>query len=183
MTRSVLRLSAALALIANLTACLPEYPADHAKREVFRAEDESAAARALLGGTTVVTDKFFYGTQIEYHSPDGGAFLWFPGNRSVVAGEWDVRGNRPDLCYRYLNGRDALTGLSGSNWGCEPVRLALSSGQAFLAGDVFGLVDGRLPFVMSKRQKLPDIARIAGLDPATLPYRYPNADRRPGNEP
>lgn len=46
---------------------------------------------ALLSDVTALHYDSGHGTQVEYMSADGHAFLWYPGNRSVVPGEWHIR--------------------------------------------------------------------------------------------
>ncbi len=46
---------------------------------------------ALLSDATVLHYDSGHGTQVEYMSADGYAFLWYPGNQSVVPGEWHIR--------------------------------------------------------------------------------------------
>ena len=62
------------------------------------------ALRGAFSDATRVTYSDRHGTQLEYHAPDGTAWLVYPGNRATLRGEWTTRegpSGAPQLCYRY----------------------------------------------------------------------------------
>ncbi len=110
-------------------------------------------ARALFSGITALSYDFGgfagsggHGTQIEYLAPDGSTYLWYPGNRNIVVGGWDVRrsGNKTQMCFRYgPNTYNPVTEESGGKWEC----IVLSNYMIFQIdrqkGDMFGLSESK----------------------------------------
>ncbi len=93
-----------------------------------------AEARAHYAGFTVKSYSPDHGTQVEYMSPDGRCFLWYPGNRIVLPCKWKVnkqpaktvfdkkRPNitTPHVCYSYPeNSYNPVTKQRGSAWQCR----------------------------------------------------------------
>lgn len=105
-----------------------------------------------------------HGTQIEYLSPDGRAFLWYPGNRRVVVGSWVVEPNDRDpksgvICYSYTNAFNPVLKTSGGRQ-CVLSTTFVRGAKESLSGDVFGLSSGRIPFVLAKDERT--IAQLRG---------------------
>ena len=101
------------------------------------------------------TQLFFgpgHGTQVEYLARGGTSYLWYPGNRVILRGDWKTEGNR--ICFRYgPNTYNPVTGQRGATWECQ----SLSDHRRFMtesrSGDVLGLA-GRTkpPFTLDSRQ-------------------------------
>ena len=137
-----------------------------------RAVDPETAYASSIAGKTYRSYSPQHGTQVEYLSPAGKAYLWYPGNRVVLAGDWRVEPDphaprfleippgsghveeappRFQRCYRYgANTYNPVTGSSGATWECQGV-FSAGLGEP-MAGDVFGLATRSAPpFVMDKR--------------------------------
>lgn len=111
-----------------------------------------------------------HGTQIEYASADGRAYLWYPGNPTILAGHWKLEersepvetpaGLRPKavarVCYRYGgNTYNPATGHQGGGWECTSGGSLAREDRETRAGDVFGLSRRRpVPFVLAKPDRL-----------------------------
>ncbi|WP_170763836.1 hypothetical protein [Ruegeria lacuscaerulensis] len=94
-----------------------------------------------------------HGYQVEYLSPDGRAYLWYPGNRKTVVGKWKIL--LDEVCYRYgSNTFNPQTRQRGGSWNCEYTGILGYRVTAFQQGDVFNLKSGNLPYVR-KRCELP----------------------------
>lgn len=131
--------------------------------------------RFFSDATIFNLDNEQHGTQVEYHSTDGRSYLWYPGNRSVVQGQWRVEsvpgGTR--LCYLYgPNTYNPVLGTRGGNWECRRGGEAMLSQDVALKSDPFGLESGRIPFVIGDGGiYYPDeLMTLWGRDPATLDY-------------
>jgi hypothetical protein len=101
----------------------------------------SAQARESAGVTNM-TYSGSHGTQVEYLSRSGDAFLWYPGNAVVVKGRWrgTVEGKYPAICFAYqANSYNPVTGSVGSQWECEPTLLYERNIVDRSRGDAFGL--------------------------------------------
>ncbi|MEP0070591.1 hypothetical protein [Pyruvatibacter sp.] len=134
----------ALGLAAVLTACASS--SAPTRGQVQRPSDPEAAARhdlakqrssitpaqltEKLNNTTTLSHMPGHGTQIEYLGADGSAHLWYPGNKSIVKGEWMVKaGPNPNfirslVCFRYgANTYNPVTKKAGGKWNCtNPTR-------------------------------------------------------------
>ena len=105
------------------------------------------SARAQeIGGTTNLTRDPGHGTQIEYLSPEGRAFLWYPGNRDILPGVWEMQGDK--LCFAYgENTYNPVTGHQGGSFECAPLDFYFKYLSERAKGDVFGLeTRRRVPF-------------------------------------
>lgn len=103
-----------------------------------------SATAAGWGGHTNMTFSPSHGTQVEYLSRNVGAFLWYPGNASVVRGRWKLApgpyGAGSDICFAYqANSDNPATGESGGHWKCEPTRIYERNVVDSAGGDLFGL--------------------------------------------
>lgn len=165
----MLRYLSMLLLTVALAACggpqlKPETPKDHAAKV--------AATEARLAGKTSISNSR-HGPQAEYTTPDGKAFLWYPGNATVVAGSWKVRispdfvrtrtsdgkisvtrrgylkrgrtyESVTDVCFRYgENTYNPVTRTRGGTWGCVLSALYLAKPKKFITGDSFGLANAK----------------------------------------
>lgn len=117
-----------------------------------------------VGGYTNMTYEPSHGTQIEYLSPDGKAFLWYPGNARIVTGQWKLEG--ADICFAYGgNTYNPVTGTRGGAWECMSLRTQQRGLAERAEGDIFGLARRRqVPFTLDRdRTTLQQIAtRLSG---------------------
>jgi hypothetical protein len=113
-------------------------------------------ARVMLAGRTIMTRDPGHGTQVEYFSPDGFNYLWYPGNTGPVYGVWKLQRDSADrfheLCFRYQsNSYNPLTRQRGGDWECQPYRPYVSNFVETRVGDIFGLESGELPHRLARR--------------------------------
>jgi len=109
-------------------------------------------AAQKLSNLTVMTYSPGHGTQVEYYDSSNHTFLWYPGNRVVLPGQWKTKG--ADICFRYgPNTYNPATGARGAVWECMPQSLSQSTVVETAKGDVFGLSQRtRVPFSLPKRR-------------------------------
>ena len=116
-----------------------------------------------------------HGTQVEYHAPNGKAYLWYPGNSQIVVSDWEIRPSQhknPQLCYRYgTNTYNPVTDTRGGKWECGDIRY---SDMDILRGNPFGLRPGDVPKRIQNRFRYfaEDYAEGLGIDVATLNFVY-----------
>ncbi|SMO47717.1 hypothetical protein SAMN06265380_101911 [Ruegeria faecimaris] len=142
----------------------------------------NAMMSALSDATLVTQDPNSlvqqHGTQIEYHASNGKSYLWYPGNRTIVVGQWraqDFNSAGVQLCYRYgSNAFNPVTKKSGGSWECSKRSFRDSD---FLEGNPFKLKAGPVPFVIPDRRRYyPEhLVKWLGGDPTKIAYR----DRTP----
>lgn len=147
-------------------------------------ETDSASTMAVNTPLTdLVSDKTVltfgpHGTQVEYHAPNGQAFLWYPGNTAVVSADWKIQlDNRPEnICWKYqTRSYNPLTGQPGGTWGCNNAPSYKNDIAQILDGDPFDLASGRVPYRMGKgAYDAEDLARKANLPPNSLSTLYRN---------
>ena len=70
---------------------------------------EEQAGELMKDRTTLFFDETF-GPQLEYTSPEGLAFLWFPGNRRILKGQWYIR----DQEVGFTSGNDKYVSKAGT---------------------------------------------------------------------
>jgi hypothetical protein len=126
-----------------------------------------AAAAQQLGGYTNMSHDRGHGTQIEYLSPGGGAWLWYPGNARILPGRWKRAG--ADICFAYTGGsHNPVTGHRGDGWECMDYRYWWGAIEQRVEGDPLRL-EGRVevPFRLGKGRVRFDelIARLSGSRP------------------
>ena len=120
------------------------------------------AAAAPPAGTTQMTFSPGHDTQVEYLAKGGGAWLWYPGNTRILAGEWKTDG--PDICFRYGgNTYNPVTKHRGGGWECTRLKVHSSVVVEQKKGDVFGLTGRKkVPFDLSpKRMNMAQLLAIA----------------------
>lgn len=111
-----------------------------------------SANRATYAGRTGIYFGGGHGIQVEYYSPAGGAYLWYPGNRRVVAGEWQYR-KGGTICFRYgPRTYNPVTRKRGGRWECSQASQQARFMRYACKGDPFGLgrQGGRLPYVLPR---------------------------------
>lgn len=98
----------------------------------------SAAAAEPIGDYTNMSYDSGHGTQIEYLSKDGRAFLWYPGNTVILSGRWKQSGK--NMCFAYSEASyNPVTGAKGGAFECMPYTLWWGSVEQRMKGDVLGL--------------------------------------------
>jgi hypothetical protein len=113
------------------------------------------------------------GNQIEYHAPDGTAFLWHPEAEDVVVGTWrmgESAAGDPLLCYTYPI--DSLRpGFNGEEF-CNDaaVQIAATVPGGVSRGDRFNLSSGEQPFPIQAHPMWP---------PESYPDRFPELSTGP----
>lgn len=91
-----------------------------------------------------------HSVQVEYYSPKGRAYLWYPGNRRSVPGKWKISGS--NICFTYgTNTYNPVTKRKGrAAFRCSPITRHANSKKYACSGDVFKLKTGRLPYVLKR---------------------------------
>lgn len=128
----------------------------------------SSEVLAAMNNTTRRTYLPQHGTQITYQTPDGRIYLWYPGNKKVLQGQWTLKPSRNSrsaglVCFSYsANSYNPVTGHTGAGWVCasatEMLRFATQETEQ---GDVFGLsTREEVPFVLPKSDT--SIAKLKG---------------------
>lgn len=138
-----------------------------------------AVAGPQIGGYTNMSYDAGHGTQVEYLSPGGGAWLWYPGNSTIVPGKWKRSG--ANICFAYTaNSHNPVTGHAGGGWECMEYRLWWWAIAERVEGDPLGL-EGRtkVPFKLGKARVRFDklIARVTGeKPPVEVTFLTPGAE-------
>lgn len=135
-------------------------------------------AREMFSGVTALSYDFGglmgskgHGTQIEYLSPDGSTYLWYPGNKRVVQGAWELRSDsgQTRMCFQYgPNTYNPVTQKGGGNWNCVllPNYMILQIDRQ--KGDMFGLSEQTsVPYPLQRDAAKPYAPRRLPVD---LPY-------------
>jgi hypothetical protein len=140
-----------------------------------------ATAQQLPGYTQMINDGR-HGTQIEYLTEGGKAFLWYPGNSNVLEGRWKREGQ--DICFAYgENTFNPVTGHQGGGWECMSFDMYWRVVEERMPGDLFALQGrGAVPFRLDpKRTTLEKLlARVspgAEAPPVELSITEANGDR------
>ncbi|WP_437727555.1 SEC-C domain-containing protein [Sorangium sp. So ce861] len=112
----------------------PTAPAKGAERTSFH-----------YSGKTILSYEPSHGNQITYYDRNGRWYLWYPGNRGVVVGEWRVEGQ---LYWQrsITNSYNPVTKEYGGKWQSRPLQVKTKTFVDSAPGDVFGLATGRLPY-------------------------------------
>ncbi len=122
--------------------------------------------KAIFADQTVMSHDSAHGTQVEYLSRAGKTYLLYPGNTTVVKGEWRLnRTDQPDvfsMCFRYpSNSYNPATGQTGGAWECQPAGFYLNGLSEMQQGDGFGLSrSSTVPFVLSHKKTT--LSQLAG---------------------
>ena len=136
-------------LIERQKAELGRYP-----RSVFQA----AGLRARYSDSTHLDYSTQHGTQIEYMSSGGRAYLWYPGNTQLVVGEWNTQSDRQnggEICFRYPSATfNPATRTFGGNWSCQRAADFIWAEEQYTKGDPYRLSTGQIPFVLPRDEEL-----------------------------
>lgn len=117
-----------------------------------------AGLRARYADATSLDYSVQHGTQVEYTAADGKAYLWYPGNRRVVTGEWktitDKQGSG-QICFRYPSSSyNPATGQPGGTWSCTRAADYIWGEEEYTRGDPFNLDSGTMPFVLPREKQM-----------------------------
>ncbi len=129
---------------------------------IFAVTSATASAATFAVDSAGKTVLFFdegHGNQVEFYSPDGRAFLWYPGNAKAVPGRWMINGE--DICFLY--GRQYLNPVSGKwggEWNCSNIARWSERFVDTIAGDAFGLSGPALPFRLPAKPKYESMTGI-----------------------
>jgi hypothetical protein len=178
-------------------AARPAKPRPAAAKPANAGPPKTAAewGRRFRANKTVLHYSPQHGTQIEYHTADGRAFLWYPGNPIILPGQWRVEEvpNVPKLweeppgsgnivertlfqpCYRYgPNTYNPVTRNTGDKWECSGFFTGFGEARD---GDLFRLArGGPVPFPLMKRRYTYD-ELLAAVKAAAAGERLKRADR------
>lgn len=126
-----------------------------------------ALAAPQIGGYTNMSYDAGHGSQVEYLSPKGGAWLWYPGNAQIVPGKWKRSG--ANICFAYGgNTYNPVTGKKGGDWECMDFRLWWWAVEQRVEGDPLHLEGAtKVPFKLGKQRGRLDklVARLTGSKP------------------
>ena len=123
-----------------------------------------AGAAPEVGGYTNMSYSAGHGSQVEYLSPKGTAWLWYPGNSQIVVGKWKRSG--ASICFAYgQNTYNPVTGRRGGDWECMEFRLWWWAIEQRVEGDPLHLEGAtKVPFKLGKQRGRLDklVARLTG---------------------
>ncbi len=125
--------------------------------DLDRVTSGGATLGRFLRGSTVKTFNSQHGTQIEYLAANGNTYLWYPGNRVILAGRWRTKsiGRYGVICFKYSrNSYNPFTRKRGGQWNCEGSLIYLTMNAEIRRGDPLGLSSGRLPFVLPRGEDI-----------------------------
>lgn len=115
--------------------------------------------RAHYADTTTLDYSVSHGTQIAHLAADGTVYLWYPGNRAILRGEWKTEAPAngsafAQICFRYgANTFNPVTQRSGGTYDCVNADLYIIYEDEYAKGDPYALSTGRLPFVLDKDRR------------------------------
>ena len=184
-----IRKIALLALSVILAACTGEPAPDSDTAIARRASAIASSTTALTEFLQDTTAKSFskeHGTQYSYFQSDGGYNLVYPGNASVLKGQWEVRNGGvlgTVICYSYtvatFNPATRNRKQSGE-WECQNARSSLIRWREIRDGDPLNLADTTvLPMRLPKgiNLSIPTAAKSVGLSTNMAPNKSPDPDR------
>jgi hypothetical protein len=136
---------------------LPKPSAGRAPTPQAYADPDVVAA--FLTDRTVLTQSAQHGTQVEYISPNGDTFLWYPGNDTILRGRfavlWENAAAEIDdpqegvyrgqvklsyVCFRYgASSLNPVTGHRGGRFECGAYSRQREAVKESRKGDLFGL--------------------------------------------
>ncbi|MEM1079087.1 MAG: hypothetical protein AAGI09_11205 [Pseudomonadota bacterium] len=102
---------------------------------------------------TYLSFSLAHGFQVNFFAGNGRAYLWYPGNRNVVAEAYklDVVAGQQALCWRHPeNSFNPVTRTTGGQFRCESLAMAQRTMAAVVAGDPYRLSEGNIPYVLDK---------------------------------
>lgn len=181
------RVSAVALCAIALISCSDSQQRTTANTAVFNAKmaelGDFNKMRAFMSNTTSRSSFPAHGNQVWYLSPNGKAFLWYPGNSSVLKGEWKVgiagvttadtgvTVSLPSVCFRYpSSSRNPVTREQGGSWECNATVAYFIGINEMRKGDVLNLTED-IPFKLERRPELTlsELAISAGLSAPNTP--------------
>ena len=188
-SRAIVRLLPALAVATMLGGCVtlwgkepavvdaaapagPSYqPVPFTEEEFERLSRDEADLRDDLADVTTLVDGGRSGRMVEYTMADGRAFLWAPGARDVLVGQWKIEpASRPakvhvrtekgvdlrempisNLCLRYQSSATSpAAGIASGGWSCRLFTEAAKTRLESRGGDIFRLAErAAVPYPLS----------------------------------
>jgi len=143
------------------TACLPAALLALAAVYAHAQPVGEAETRKFFGCRTIVTWSGAQGTQVSYLGAGGKAYLWAPGNDTVLSGNWriDPRATSAQSPRTYVAVCVQYGAQPGAPWECRPAEMLERITLDHADGDVFALA-GRsaVPFRLPRER-----ANIAAL--------------------
>lgn len=150
-----------LSALLALSACAPteaSIPVSSPGDETKSLSPENNFA-AQYGGKTVLYYEDSHGNQIEYYDTRGASYLWYPGNRRVVAGEWRAEG--ASVCFRPgENTYNPVTREHGRSWHCSSFSDLTGDIVDSVTGDLFNLVSGEIPYNLPAHPKFRALSEV-----------------------
>jgi hypothetical protein len=109
----------------------------------------SNVSLAVSNRTMMMRDSH-HGDQFEFLSNNGHTWLWYPGNETLVRGDWKADGS--NICFRYgANAYNPVTKQQGGKWECTPFSNWKPRALAAYRGDIFDLSQREaVPCVLDK---------------------------------
>jgi hypothetical protein len=101
-----------------------------------------AETRKFVSCRTLVTWTAPQGTQVSYLGAGGKAYLWAPGNDTVLTGTWRVDPNATSPQSRLAYVAVCVQYGGSAQWDCRPAEILERITMDHADGDVFGL-EGR----------------------------------------
>lgn len=162
---------AALLLLVLVQCTTKRYrPAPPARAYVspYAATVEEAEAK-IFGSTMLqyLPKGWGHGTQIEYYDHEGNSYLWYPGNKQIVKGKVEFRGEPQNLqmCFKYgENTYNPLTKSGGGNWKCTSYHNYNFFMSDLQPGDSFNLAaSDKVPHILKFEAAKPYVLVKSGI--------------------
>ncbi|AUQ73999.1 hypothetical protein PhaeoP71_01122 [Phaeobacter piscinae] len=96
-----------------------------------------------------------HGYQVSYYS-EKHVWLWYPGNRAALRGDWvqELVAGEYYLCFTYPHSSyNPVTGVVGGQKECQLQTVLGGALEGALAGDVYNLSSGMVPYVLRKDKR------------------------------
>lgn len=153
-------------LLASLAALAVAGCAQNTARSGGGPEKRVVAPDYPTAGKTYVFFDRAHGFQLEYFGADGLSWLWYPGNQTVVPGQWRTDGG--SICFKYPTASfNPVTQVEGGAWECALLDHTRPRVVALRDGDPYGLERAEAAPYPLDRCAPPDGVRL--LKPAGCP--------------
>lgn len=104
-----------------------------------------------FGGNTIVYYDDSHGIQVEYYRSNGRSHLWYPGNDRVLPGQWRLRSDVNEICFKHPSyAYNPVTKKRLGPWDCKKLGRVKNGIRSICSGDPFRLASGKIPFVLEK---------------------------------
>jgi len=131
-----------------------------------------AETRKFVSCRTLVTWTGPQGTQVSYLGAGGKAYLWAPGNDTVLSGTWRVDPNATSPQSRLAYVAVCVQYGGSSQWDCRPAEILERITMDHADGDVFGL-EGRSAVPLRLARDRTNIAMLQQRLRAEMPDATP----------